>query len=185
MNAIAPLGNPGAGPWAWIDPGAGPADQCPDVGDYRHAVRIGSRWLLLPADRPAEVRAALQCTRLPFTRAWCLGLASFQGDPVPVYDPAALLAEQAPGGGGQFLVVGRRESRAALRIDEIAGLHVPPDAGTEPSSSWPGLPAELACNAVTVGETTYLELDLDALLGALAERASLVGTGTQSPRDNS
>lgn len=171
----------GAGLWAWADP----ADEPSEAGDYRHAVRIGSRWLLLPADRPAEVRTALRCTRLPFTRAWCLGLASFQGDPVPVYDPAALLGEHPAGNGGCFLVLGRREARAALRIDEIAGLRVPPDAHPRPLPPWPGLPAEMACSAVTVGDTTYLELDLDALLAALAERASLIGTDTPYPRDDS
>ncbi len=169
------------GAWTWSATEA--ADGGPDAGDYRHAVRIGARWLLLPADCPAEVRTTLQCTRLPFTRAFCLGLGSFRGDPVPVYDPNALLAPGTAGSGGYFLVVGRRGAAAALRIDEIAGVLVPPGSHRESLVPWPDFPAELACSAVAVGSAIYLETDLDALLAALAERASLLGTGTTHSRD--
>jgi hypothetical protein len=166
-------------------PGSGPdaAGDAPEPGEFRHAFRIGARWILIPAGAPAEVSPTLACTRLPFTAPWCLGLASFRGDLVPIYDLGALLGETAPGAGSSLLILGQRESRAGLRIDEIAGFEVPQQAPRTLPSRWPGLPDGLDRGGLLVAATVYAEIDLSALLAVLAGRASLLAPATIQSTD--
>ncbi|MBK1693588.1 hypothetical protein CKO09_02380 [Chromatium weissei] len=155
---------------------AAPAEE-PPVGTFRHAFRIGHHWFLLPNGMPAEVYPPLPCTRLPFTHRWCLGLASFRGDLAAVYDLAPLLdSSQQTTSHRYLLVLGRREASAALSIDEITGITVPPET---PSDSLPPVfesLSTLACFGVTVDGVNYIELDCDDLLRLLATQASLIET---------
>ncbi|WP_295388083.1 chemotaxis protein CheW [uncultured Thiodictyon sp.] len=160
--------------WPWLPAILDAPDSTQPIGDFRHAFRIGQRWLLVPAAMPAEVYPPLPCAGLPFTHPWCLGLASFRGDLAAVYDLGALVDERTPDVGRYFLLLGRRDSCAALCIDEINGITVPPDTLTAPPPPLPGLPSELARGVLVVDRTSYVEVDLVGLLGLLAERASLL-----------
>lgn len=137
-----------------------------------HAFRIGERWLLIPMDLPAEVAPAMVSAKLPFTKPWCLGLTNFRGELVPVYD-LGLLFEEA-GASALFLILGQRDARACLRIDEITVVTVPADLEPRPISGLPNIPDDLVCLGLTVEGRTYIELDLGGLLGLLARRASLL-----------
>ncbi|NEX19298.1 chemotaxis protein CheW [Thiorhodococcus mannitoliphagus] len=137
-----------------------------------HAFRIGERWFLIPMDLPAEVSPAIMSARLPFTQPWCLGLVNFRGELVPVYDLGLLLKEGA--GGGLFLILGQRDARACLPIDEITVVTVPADLTPGSLDGLPNLPDELVCLGLTLEGRTYIELDLGGLLGLLAQGASLL-----------
>jgi chemotaxis signal transduction protein len=152
---------------------AAPAEEAP-AGEFRHALRIGQRWFLLPEGMPAEVYPPLPCTRLPFTQHWCLGLASFRGDLAAVYDLAAVLNPQSATTHRYLLALGRRESSVALGIDEITGITVPPDTPTEPLLPLPGLLSTLICAGLTVDGIEYIALDFGELLRLLAAEASLI-----------
>lgn len=169
--------------WPWMSAAVQEPDAAQTVGEFRHAFRIGPRWLLIPAGLPAEVYPPLPCTRLPFTHTWCLGLASFRGDLAPVYDLDALISARGAEIGRYFLLLGSRDACAALCIDEIAGITVAPDRPTKPLPPLPDLPTNLACRGLVVDGTTYIELDLLVLLGMLAERASLIAADTITSKD--
>jgi len=144
-----------------------------EAGTLRHAFRIGQRWLLIPEGIHAEMVGAMRCASLPFSADWCLGLANFRGEPVPIYDLAILFGDTAhKREGARFLVLGRPDARAGVRIDEIAAVSL--HAHVEPSAmpALPGLPSDLDCTSVSVEGTTYIETDLIAWLGVLALRAS-------------
>ncbi|NEV64189.1 chemotaxis protein CheW [Thiorhodococcus minor] len=137
-----------------------------------HAFRIGERWLLIPMDLPAEVSPVMASAKLPFTKPWCPGLANFRGELVPVYDLSMLFEGVAAG--GLFLILGPRDARACLRIDEITVITVPADLAPEPLVALPNLPDELVCLGLSLEGRTYIQLDLGGLLGLLAQRASLL-----------
>lgn len=154
-----------------------PAAAAP-AGEFRHAFRIGTRWLLIPLGMPAEVYPPLPCARLPFTQHWCLGLASFRGDVAPVYDLAALLGERSANPSRYLLALGRREACAALGIDDITGITVPPDTPTTPPPPLPEPLSELAQHSLTVDAVPYLDSDLGGLLVLLAQRACQINFAT-------
>ncbi|WP_295443103.1 chemotaxis protein CheW [uncultured Thiodictyon sp.] len=160
--------------WPWLPASLDATDQTQPIGDFRHVFRIGQRWLLVPAGMPGEVYPPLHCARLPFTHPWCLGLASFRGDLAPVYDLGAIVNERTPEPGRYFLLLGRRDTCAALGIDEVNGITVPPDTPITCPPPLRGLPSELARGALAVDGTSYVEVDLLGLLELLAERASLL-----------
>lgn len=167
----------------WLSALLDAPDQAPPVGEFRHALRIGQRWLLVPPVMAAEVYPPLHCAHLPFSHPWCLGLASFRGDLAPVYDLGAILDARTPDVGHYFLLLGRRDTCAALCIDEINGITVPPDTPTGPPPTLPGLPSELAHGALAVDGISYVEVDLAGLLGLLAGRASLLQPSTLTAQD--
>ncbi len=174
---------PDTAAWPWLSAAAQASDAAETIGEFRHAFRIGPRWLLIPAGLPAEVYPPLPCARLPFTHGWCLGLASFRGDLAPVYDLDALMSERGAEIGRYFLLLGRRDACAALCIEEITGITVAPDTHSDPLASLPRLPADLACRGLVVDGTNFIEVDLGVLLGILAERASLIEAGTITSKD--
>jgi hypothetical protein len=176
--ARAPLADPATGFSLATEQDAGP-----DAGEIRHAFRIGQRWFLIPPELPAEACEPLACTRLPYTKAWCLGLANFRGDPVPIYDPQALWGDCDTGAGGYFLIVGQRDARAGLRIDEITGISVPVPAHHAPLPPLPGLPPALAHHGLTVDAITYAEIDPGALLALLAAGASVLAADPFASQD--
>ncbi|MBK5963793.1 hypothetical protein CCR95_06770 [Thiocystis minor] len=161
----------------------------PDGGAVGHAFRVGARWFLLPVALPAEVTPALPCVRLPFTPPWFLGLANFRGEPVPVYDLGALL--QAPGAtpdiGRYNLILGTRDRRGAFLIEEIRLLTLPTGTDFDLAPALPTIsamiPDGLPCHGAVIEGTTYTRLDFSALLGILADRASLLGEETHSSKD--
>lgn len=155
-----------------------PAFPDPDAERIDHAFRIADRWWRIPPDLPAEVMPAAHCARLPFTRDWCLGLASFRGDLAPVYDLGAWLSTGAtPTAGRYFLVLGRRPARAALRIDEIKGFAIPHDAPVAAAPPLPGLASAFAGSGPLLDGIVYADIDLIALLARLAVGASLLEPG--------
>lgn len=143
------------------------------VGAVAHAFRIGERWFLVPMDLPAEACPAMFCARLPFTRPWCLGLANFRGELVPVYDLGGLIDNAAGRRSRYFLVLGRRDARACLCIDEITTVRIPVDASPQNLPPLPNLPEGLPCQGLRVDGETYAEVDLGGLLTILAGRAGL------------
>ena len=158
----------------WLSPAFVAAEPSSEAGALGHAFRIRERWFLIPADLPAEVSPRLFCARLPFTQPWCLGLANFRGELVPVYDLGALLADSGPQSGRYLLILGRRDARAALSIDEITVVTVPAEAETEVTSPLPNLPGELICRGLSVEGRTYAELDLGGLMSLLARLAGVL-----------
>jgi chemotaxis signal transduction protein len=174
-----------AGPqtWPWLAAlGDGP-EPIQSIGDFRHAFRIGRRWLLVPAAMPAEVYPPLPCAHLPFSQPWCLGLASFRGELAPVYDVGAIVYERSPDLGRYFLLLGRRDACAALCIDGVTGMTVAPETPTAALPPLPGLPSNLTRGALVVEGASYVEVDLVGLLGLLAERASLLAASTLTSKD--
>ncbi len=166
-----PAADPAA-PWAGLlDPSDTDTDG--EAGEFRHAFRIGARWFLIPTGMPAEIFPPLPITRLPFTHGWCLGMASFRGEPAPVYDLGARLDEHRPGPGRYFLLLGPRDAGAALCIEEATGIRVPPEAATAPPPALPAPLADLARGSLALGAAHYNEIDLPALLGVLAAQAVL------------
>lgn len=163
----------------WGEQAASGADQPREALDY--SCRIGDWWFLVPLDLRAEVSPVLHCARLPFTRAWCLGLANDRGELVPVYDLGALIETNARRGtSGYFLMLGQREARAGLWIDEIKTIRLPPESGFSPLFSMPNLP-EIDLNGINLDGTLHAKVDFIALLGLLAQRASLIEIGPPSP----
>ncbi|MBK1723891.1 chemotaxis protein CheW [Thiocystis violacea] len=148
-------------------------------GDFAHAFRIGDWWFLTPTDLPTEVSPPLHCARLPFTATWCLGLANHRGELIPIYDIRALMAEPTRQLGGYFLMVGRRDARAGLRIDEIRSCRIPADATFQPLFPIPNLP-ELEVTGISLDGTVFARIDLDALFATLAQRASMLDGGQPS-----
>jgi chemotaxis signal transduction protein len=187
MNAVdssagrETLANPQT--WPWLAALHDGPDAIPSIGEFRHAFRVGRRWLLIPAAMPAEVYPPLPCAHLPFSQPWCLGLASFRGELAPVYDVGAIVDERAPDIGRYLLLLGRRDACAALCIDEITGMTVAPDTPTTSLPPLPGLPPDLTRGALAVDGTSYVEVDLVGLLGLLAERASLLAASTLTSKD--
>lgn len=136
-----------------------------------HAFRIGERWFLIPMHLPAEIVHTLKCAPLPFTARWCLGLANFRGELVPVYDLAARLEDGARCAGPYDLILGGRDQRAGLRIDELRVIQIPNRDPDLPLAPLPGLPAALVCRGLAIADTIYTALDLIELLDLLAARA--------------
>ncbi|MBK1716423.1 chemotaxis protein CheW [Thiocystis violacea] len=155
----------------WFAPAVATEDPGLDAGRIAHAFRIGEYWFLIPMDLPAEVSPPLFLARLPFTKPWCLGLANFRGELVPVYDLGALLAGGGVSARGYFLVLGERDARAALRIDEITVIRLAAEASAQLQPPWPGLPEDLILRGLDVEGIRYAELDLGGLLSRLARHA--------------
>jgi len=173
--------------WSWIASALdvqGSDHERPDhePGEVRYAFRIGTWWFLVPLDLQAELAPRRTCSRLPFTRAWCLGLSNYHGDLVAVYDLGALIEEaRGPGTGGYFLMLGRRDARAGLCIDEIRPLRVPADTGYVPLYPMRNFPDDFECRGIRIEGTLFAEVDLAAVLVMLAERATLFGTSVFLP----
>lgn len=156
----------------WLSP-AIEAEDGEEAGQgMAHAFRVGARWFLIPMDLPAEVAPVTSGAKLPFTAPWCLGLVNFRGALVAAYDLSRVFGE-APSG-RLFLVLGQRDARAALLIDEITVITLPLDARTAPSTPLPNLPGELPGQALELDGKVYIQLDLSGLLRLLAQRATLL-----------
>jgi len=161
-----------AGSWAsLIDAEFG---SLPGAEELRHAFRIGENWFLLPPGasipgRSAELIRELPRARLPFTKPCFLGLANHRGDLIPIYDVAPLVDEEARGTGDFFLVLGRRDSRVGLRIDEIESLLLGRSPRRAPVERHKGRLADLGATNLTLGDRSYLELDYTELFAALVE----------------
>ncbi len=162
----------------WLAPDLDLEDPGQDETDVRYALRIGDWWFLVPTDLHTEVSPVLPCTRLPFTQDWCLGLANYRGDLVPVYDLGALMEEERGRGTGiYFLMLGPRDSRAGLRIDEMKTLRVPTSTDPIPLFPMRNFPPDFDCRGFRVEGTIFAEVDFVAVLEILAERASLLEAG--------
>lgn len=142
-----------------------------------HAFRIGERWLLIPMGLPAEVTPMIGLAKLPFTKPWCRGLANFRGELVPVYDLSRFLAQQVTG--TLLLVLGDRDCRACVCIDEITVIRAVADAHSSPLNPFVELPEDLACLGLELEGQTYLQLDLGGLLKMLARWASVLPAETR------
>ncbi|EXJ14743.1 chemotaxis protein CheW [Imhoffiella purpurea] len=177
-------GGDGRESWAWILTALDAEELDQQPGEVRYAFRIGSWWFLVPLDLQAEVAPRQTCSRLPFTPTWCLGLSNYRGDLVPVYELGELIEERrGPGTGSYFLMLGRRDRRAGLCIDEIRSLRIPPDTGSVPLYPMRNFPDDLECRGIRIEGTLFAEVDLAEILGMLTERASLLGTSAPCSED--
>ena len=171
----------GESDWSWLAGVLDVEDANQEPGESRYAFRIGTWWFLVPLDRQAEVTPRQTCSRLPFTRTWCLGLTNHRGDLVPVYDLGAMIEEERGRGDGRyFLMLGRREARAGLCIDEIRSLRIPEEAHFVPLYPMRHFPDDFDCRGIRLEGTFFAEVDFTELLGILTERALLFGADDPS-----
>ncbi len=99
------------------------ATQAP--ADSRLAFESGSRAYLVRLDDTSEVLPAPDCTPVPLTRPWMLGLANVRGRLVSVVDFSAFLGEPATVITPQVrlvLLAERFGSHAGLLVGRVLGL---------------------------------------------------------------
>lgn len=157
---------------SWISAGIEHEDRDEAAAGVAHAFRIGERWFLIPVGLVAEASPAVAVARLPFTAHWCLGLANIRGTLAPVYDLNRFLGAETSA--RLLLIVGQRETRACLLIDEITVLSVPPETQPAPFPALPNCPETLSGSALELEGRAYIQLDIQGLLMMLAQRATLL-----------
>jgi purine-binding chemotaxis protein CheW len=85
-------------------------------------VRAGSRICALPLAYVIETMRPLPLAPLAGTPAFVQGVAVVRGEPTPVVDLDALLGSTAAHGATRLVLVRVGERRAALAVQEVAGV---------------------------------------------------------------
>jgi len=135
--------------------------------------RVGPLGLLFPSDAAREVLAPPPVSRVPHTAAWLQGLANVRGELVPVVDAAAAFGVARDSRARTYLLLfGQGEAAVGVLIDGLPRLFDPSAAVPRPTpTELPDLLAGSVIGACEHDGRTWLDIDVDQLLDALARRA--------------
>ena len=86
--------------------------------------RLGEDLMLAPMDQVAEILDPPQCTRVPGTRSWFMGIANVRGSLLPVTDlhGFAHSGRASNARNSRLLVFNKDGIRAGVRVDDVLGL---------------------------------------------------------------
>jgi chemotaxis signal transduction protein len=142
----------------------------------REGFQLGHLGLMIRYEDGSELADMPTTYRLPNAPDWFVGVANLHGLLVPVLDLAGYLGiERQEGAKPMLLVLGHGADAAGVVIDGLPlRLRVRPDDRAEGAP----VPAALeGCVGPTywVGERTWTELQVDALLGKLSDELAAMG----------
>jgi hypothetical protein len=83
--------------------------------------------------------------------------------------------ERGQGDGRYFLILGQREARTGLCIDEIRSIRIPKEAHFVPLYPMRHFPEDFDCRGIRFEGTFFVEVDFTELLEILAKQALLFG----------
>ncbi len=99
--------------------------------------RLGEDLMLAPMEQVAEILDPPQCTRVPGTRSWFMGIANVRGSLLPVTDlhGFAHSGRASNARNARLLVYLKEGARAGIRVDDVLGLRQFPidESGNEPT----------------------------------------------------
>ncbi len=86
--------------------------------------RLGEDLMLAPMEQVAEILDPPQCTRVPGTRSWFMGIANVRGSLLPVTDlhGFAHSGRASNARNSRLLVFSKDGIRAGVRVDDVLGL---------------------------------------------------------------
>jgi twitching motility protein PilI len=86
--------------------------------------RLGEDLMLAPMEQVAEILDPPQCTRVPGTRSWFMGIANVRGSLLPVTDlhGFAHSGRASNARNSRLLVYNKDGVRAGVRVDDVLGL---------------------------------------------------------------
>lgn len=86
--------------------------------------RLGEDLLLAPMEQVAEILDPPQCTRVPGTRSWFMGIANVRGSLLPVTDLHGFVhsGRASNARNARLLVYSKDGMRAGVRVDDVLGL---------------------------------------------------------------
>ena len=99
------------------------------------AFRLGEDLMLAPMEQVVEILDPPQCTRVPGTRSWFMGIANVRGSLLPITDlhGFAHSGRASNARNSRLLVYSKDGMRAGIRVDDVLGLRQFPlaDSGSE------------------------------------------------------
>ena len=99
--------------------------------------RLGEDLMLAPMEQVAEILDPPQCTRVPGTRSWFMGIANVRGSLLPVTDlhGFAHSGRASNARNSRLLVHNKDGVRAGVRVDDVLGLRqfLLEESGNEPT----------------------------------------------------
>jgi chemotaxis signal transduction protein len=123
-------------------------------------LRAGGEDYALPIEEVLEVVAFGAMEPMPGAPAGTLGLTAVKGQPLPVFDLAAVLGLQGDGGPGQIVVAEDRGRRIGFAVEQVLDVVELPEARTE------GASGRLRGSVLVDGRLVGV-LDLAAVVAAL------------------
>lgn len=86
--------------------------------------RVGDHRFLAPMDQVREILDPPDCTRVPGTVSWFLGIANVRGNLVPVFDLHGFLigGRSARSRQARVLTFQQEGVNAALQVDDVMGM---------------------------------------------------------------
>lgn len=146
------------------------ADEAKEAVEIRRAVRVGSFQFLLDQSIPAEVIDVPPCYPLPNAPDYCVGLTSWRGFPIPVFD-----LHRATGADGhdnvKLIVLQLPSGPVSYAIDGLPQIVFPEQEPELQALNIPKFLAPAVKRAVGSPEQPLLTLSHERLFSALAATA--------------